>query len=98
MIVIMRPGASAAEIGAVIRKAQSLGIKTHPIYGENRTVVALVGDLTRLSREAFNAMDGVHETMRIQEPYKLTSRTARPDSSIIELDNGSVRIGGLGGM
>ena len=51
MIVVMKPGATAAEIGAVIRKAESMGVKTHPIYGDNRTVVALVGDLTRVNRD-----------------------------------------------
>jgi 3-deoxy-7-phosphoheptulonate synthase len=94
MIVVMKPGATAAEIGAVIRKAESLGCKTHPIYGDNRTVVALVGDLTRLTRETFDQMDGVLQTMRIQEPYKLLSRTTRPDNSIIDVAEGRVRIGG----
>ncbi|MCC6458472.1 MAG: 3-deoxy-7-phosphoheptulonate synthase [Caldilineaceae bacterium] len=92
MIVVMKAGASQEEIKDVIRKAESLGVQTHPIYGENRTVVALVGDLTRVSREIFNAMDGVADTMRIQEPYKLASRTARPDNTVIEV--GTVKIGG----
>jgi 3-deoxy-7-phosphoheptulonate synthase len=92
MIVVMKAGAGQSELQAVIRKAESFGVKTHPIYGENRTVVALVGDLTRVSREAFNAMDGVQETVRIQEPYKLASRTARPHDTIIDVLG--VRIGG----
>ena len=94
MIVVMKPGATAAEIGAVIRKAESLGVKTHPIYGENRTVVALVGDLTRINRETFDQMEGVMQTVRIQEPYKLASRTTRPDNTVIEVADGRVRIGG----
>jgi 3-deoxy-7-phosphoheptulonate synthase len=94
MIVIMKPGASQAEISSVIRKAESLGVKTHPIYGESRTVVALVGDLTRVSREMFNAMDGVSEAVRIQEPYKLAARSTRPDNTVIELAQGRVRVGG----
>jgi 3-deoxy-7-phosphoheptulonate synthase len=90
----MKPGATAAEIGAVIRKAESLGCKTHPIYGDNRTVVALVGDLTRITRDIFDQMDGVLQTMRIQEPYKLLSRTTRPENSIIDVAEGRVHIGG----
>ncbi len=78
MIVVMKPGATAAEIGAIIRRAESLGCKTHPIYGDNRTVVALVGDLTHVTRETFDVMEGVLQTMRIQEPFKLASRTTRP--------------------
>jgi 3-deoxy-7-phosphoheptulonate synthase len=93
MIVVMKPGATAAEIGAVIRKAEQLGLKTHPIYGENRTVVALVGDLTGITRETFDAMAGVLQTMRIQEPYKLASRTTRPDNTVIDV-SGAVKVGG----
>ncbi len=85
MIVVMKPQATAADIGAVIRKAESMGVRTHPIYGENRTVVALVGDLTQISRQTFTAMDGVQDTVRIQEPYKLASRTTRPDNTVIEI-------------
>lgn len=92
MIVVMKSGITPAETQAVITKAQSLGVQTHPIYGENRTVVALVGDLTGISKDTFNAMDGVAQVMRIQEPYKLASRTARPENTIIEV--GTVRIGG----
>ena len=93
MIVVMKPGATAAEIGAVIRKAEQMGLHTHPIYGENRTVVALVGDLTGITRESFDAMGGVLQTVRIQEPYKLASRTTRPDNTIIDVA-GVVKVGG----
>jgi 3-deoxy-7-phosphoheptulonate synthase len=93
MIVVMQAGATTIDIKAVIQKAEALGVKTHPIYGENRTVIALVGDLTRISREAFNAMEGVHETVRIQEPYKLASRSTRPHDTVIAI-NDQVKIGG----
>lgn len=94
MIVVMKPGASRTEVQAVIEKAESLGVQTHPIFGAQRTVVAFVGDLTQISREAFNAMDGVKETLRIQEPYKLSSRTTRPDNSVVEIGASKVRVGG----
>ncbi len=94
MIVVMKSDASAAQIGAVIAKAERMNIKTHPIYGDNRTVVALVGDLTHVTRETFDTMDGVAHTLRIQEPYKLASRSAHPHDTIIELADGRVRIGG----
>jgi 3-deoxy-7-phosphoheptulonate synthase len=77
----------------MIRKAEQLGLKTHLIYGENRTVVALVGDLTSITRETFDVMAGVLQTMRIQEPYKLASRTTRPDNTVIDVSG--VGIGGV---
>jgi 3-deoxy-7-phosphoheptulonate synthase len=37
-------------------------------------------------------LDGVHEVVRISEPYKLASRTFKPDDTVVTL--GDVRIGG----
>lgn len=93
MIVVMKPGATGVEIDAVMKRAEQMGAKTHPIYGESRTVVALVGDLTGVDREVFDEMNGVAHTMRIQEQHKLTNRSIRPDNTIINVGNG-VRIGG----
>jgi 3-deoxy-7-phosphoheptulonate synthase len=94
MIVVMKPGATKAEIEAVIHRAEQMGCRPHPIFGEARTVIALVGDLTSVSREVFDEMTGVGQTMRIQEQHKLTNRTLRPDNTIIDILNGAVRIGG----
>ncbi len=92
MIVVMKPDSTPSELEAVMQRAQQMGAKTHPIYGESRTVVALVGDLTGVSREVFDEMNGVAHSMRIQEQHKLTGRTIRPDNTIINV--GGVRIGG----
>ena len=37
-------------------------------------------------------MDGVHEVLRITEPYKLASRTFKPEGTVVVIDD--VRIGG----
>lgn len=93
MIVVMKPDATGVEVDAVMKRAEQMGAKTHPIYGESRTVIALVGDLTRVAREVFDEMNGVAHTMRIQEQHKLTNRTIRPENTVINVGNG-VRIGG----
>jgi 3-deoxy-7-phosphoheptulonate synthase len=88
----MKPQASAAEIENVIQRAESMGAQTQPIYGENHTVIALVGDLTQVQRQTFDAMAGVQKTVRIQDPYKLASRTTNPEGTVIDV--GGVRFGG----
>jgi 3-deoxy-7-phosphoheptulonate synthase len=92
MIVIMKSDATAAEIAAVISKAESMGASSHPIYGADHTVVALVGDMTKVERSVFDAMAGVQKTVRIQEPYKLAGRTSHPHPTVIDV--GGVKIGG----
>jgi 3-deoxy-7-phosphoheptulonate synthase len=92
MIVIMKTDATAAEIAAVISKAEQMGASSHPIYGADHTVVALVGDMTRVERAVFDAMAGVLKTVRIQEPHKLAGRTSHPHPTVIDV--GGVKIGG----
>ncbi|MBX3000247.1 MAG: 3-deoxy-7-phosphoheptulonate synthase [Caldilineaceae bacterium] len=92
MIVVMKSDATAAEIAAVISKAEQMGASTHPIYGADHTVIALVGDMTRVERSVFDAMAGVLKTVRIQEPYKLAGRTSHPHQTVIDV--GGVKIGG----
>ena len=94
MIVIMKADAIAAEVGAVIAQAEKFGCQPHLIYGEEHIVIALVGDLTKVTQETFFKMTGVERTVRIQEPYKLSGRTARPSNSIIEVAGTAVRFGG----
>jgi 3-deoxy-7-phosphoheptulonate synthase len=92
MIVVMKADATTAEIAAVISKAEQVGASTHPIYGADHTVVALVGDLTKIERSIFDAMAGVQKTVRIQEAYKLAGRTSHPHKTIINV--AGLKIGG----
>ena len=92
MVVVMKAQATPAEIENVIQRAESMGAQTQPIYGDNHTVIALVGDLTQVQRNTFDAMAGVQKTVRIQDPYKLASRTTNPEGTVIDVEG--VRFGG----
>ncbi|MCB0098283.1 MAG: 3-deoxy-7-phosphoheptulonate synthase, partial [Caldilineaceae bacterium] len=94
MIVVMKPTATTAQIEEVFKHAADIGVQTHPIYGQQHTVVALVGDLTHVTREEFNKMDGVQKTVRIQEPYKLAGRTSHPHDTTVAIADGRVEFGG----
>ncbi|GAB4557985.1 MAG: 3-deoxy-7-phosphoheptulonate synthase [Anaerolineae bacterium] len=92
MIVVMKQDATVSEIGAVIAKVQELGLHPHPIYGEMRTVVAIVGEERVVSPEVFELMPGVEKTMPVLQPYKLASRDSKPEPTVVSLNG--LRIGG----
>ena len=96
MIVVMKPGATAGEIGAVIARVQELGLTPHPIYGEEHTVVAVVGNERKIDKEIFEVMPGVEKTMVVMHPFKLASRTSKPEDTVIALNG--VKIGGKKAM
>lgn len=89
MIVVMKVGASAKQIAAVIGRIESDGYRAHLSEGEERTIVGVVGESpTPLKQESYETMEGVDKVVRITEPYKLASRIFHPSDTLVPL-NGS---------
>jgi 3-deoxy-7-phosphoheptulonate synthase len=91
MVVVMKERASEAQIDSVIARLIELGMDVHRSSGATRTVLGVVG-AHKVEKELIEILDGVHEVLRITEPYKRASRTFKPEDTIITMDD--VRIGG----
>jgi 3-deoxy-7-phosphoheptulonate synthase len=91
MVVVMKERASEAQVEAVIAHLVELGMDVHRSSGAARVVLGVVG-AGKVDRGLVALMDGVHEVLRITEPYKLASRTFKADDTVITI--GDLRIGG----
>jgi 3-deoxy-7-phosphoheptulonate synthase len=91
MVVVMEERATEAQIEKVVARLVELGMDVHRSTGVSRTVLGVVGQ-KRPDAGLIEMMEGVHEVMRISEPYKLASRTFKPEGTIINV--GDIRIGG----
>lgn len=94
MIVVMKQGATPAQIEKVKSKVSEFGFTSHPIIGEERVVVACVGTGNRKDLEALRLIDGVQDLVPISKPYKLASREVRKETTVIDIGDGKVKIGG----
>jgi len=92
MVIVMKPDATREEIDRVIAKLSEMGFGTHPIYGVLKTVIGAIGDKRGVDERELKVLPGVEDVIKITEPYKLASRTFRPENTIVEI--GDVRIGG----
>lgn len=92
MIVVMRPGATAEEVKQVEHRLEELGFKTHPIYGQEKTVIGAIGDKKALSSEAIITMPGVEKIVPIMKPYKRVGRELKQEKTLVQV--GNVTIGG----
>ncbi len=92
MVVVMRERASDAQVQNVIAKLTEMGFDVHRSTGALRTVLGAVGGSRQFDTALLEVLDGVQEVHRITEPYKLASRTFKPDNTVITI--GDVRIGG----
>jgi 3-deoxy-7-phosphoheptulonate synthase len=91
MVVVMKERATEAEIDAVIARLIDLGMDVHRSSGATRTVLGVVG-AQKVDPQLVAILDGVHEVLRISEPYKRASRSFKPDDTVVAL--GDVRVGG----
>jgi len=91
MIVSMKPGASVAEIGAVLRACQAQGLRPVPSHGEQRTVVGVLGADQATDRAALAALPGVEQIAPVSAAFKLVSREFRAEPTVVQA--GPVRIG-----
>ena len=91
MVVVMQERASEAQIEQVVKRLVEMGMDVHRSTGVTRTVLGAVGQGTP-DAGLIEMLDGVHEVLRISSPYKLASKTFKPDPTVVTV--GDVRIGG----
>src|SRR5437762_5830801 len=95
MLIVMDAGARPEQIEAVVRHVEKMGLKAHPIPGAHRTAIGITGTQQRAADpEVLENFPGVREIIRVSHPYKLVSREAKPDDSVINV--GGVDVGGNG--
>ena len=92
MIVIMKQGASRAQIANVTARVEGLGCRVHLSEGEERTIIGVIGNGRPLDRAPLERMDGVERTVPILRPFKLASREFHPQDTVVKVNG--VSIGG----
>jgi 3-deoxy-7-phosphoheptulonate synthase len=93
MLVVMRHGATAAEIDRVVRTIQEMGYQAAPMPGAQRTAVGLVGNDGRVDGSRIEALPGVAQVIHVTQPYKQVSREWRPENTVVTIAPG-VTVGG----
>jgi 3-deoxy-7-phosphoheptulonate synthase len=94
MLVVMEAGARPEQIEAVVRHIERMGLKAHAIPGANRTAIGITGQQGTADPVVLENYPGVKEVIRVSHAYKLVSREAKPDDSVINV--GGVDVGGNG--
>ncbi len=100
MIVVMKAEATRDEIDQVIRQIEQLGLRSHPIVGTERTVVAALGEKRDGAKQALETCDGVEKVVPILAPYKMASTEVKHERTRVrvqQLEVGDGRIGLIAG-
>jgi 3-deoxy-7-phosphoheptulonate synthase len=90
MLVVMKSGATPAQITRVIETIEGLALTPHPLPGATRTAIGITGNTGAVDSRALEVLDGVSECIRVTKPFKLASREMHPADSVIELPQGRI--------
>ena len=93
MLIVMRHGATTAEIQRVVAVIEELGYKARPMPGAQRTAVGLVGNDGRVDASRLEALPGVQEVIHVSKPYKQVSREWKEENTVVRLPGG-ITVGG----
>ena len=96
MLIVMQSHATEEQIRAVCTRIESLGLKAHPIPGSLRTAIGITGNKGSVDLGVLESMSGVVECIPVSKPYKLVSRDAKEEDSVIRIPtpSGDVLVGG----
>ncbi len=94
MLVVMRHGASAADVERVVAIITEMGYAAHPMPGAQRTAVGIVGNDGRIDAGRIEALPSVVRIIHVTQPYKQVSREWRDEPTIVTIAPG-VSFGGI---
>jgi 3-deoxy-7-phosphoheptulonate synthase len=87
MMIVMKEGASAGEIDAVVARVESVGAQAHVSQGELVTVIGAIGDREHVANLQLEGYPGVDHVTPITKPYKLASLQFRKgERTVIDIE------------
>ncbi len=90
MIIVMKQGATQAQVTNVTARIEQWGCQAHISEGEERTIIGIIGNGRPLDRAPIERLSGVERTVPILRPFKLASRDFHPKDTVIDLNGVSV--------
>ena len=90
MLIVMKPGATASEIDAVVNVVEAVGFRAHPMPGATRTAIGITGNEGPIDGRRFENLAGVAEVIRVTKPYKLITLDLRPEKTIVRVGDATI--------
>ncbi len=92
MLVIMKYNATDEQIQTVLREIERLGLEAHSMPGPTRTAIGITGNQSPIDQAMIEGLPGVVQTIRVTKPFRLVSRDAKPEDTVVNVNG--VKVGG----
>lgn len=95
MIIVLKRGTTKKEQDEIIEKINKMGLTVKDASSEQHGVLGLVGDTSKVDITQLQAHHNVEKVIKVQEPFKLASRTFQPSDTVIDVDGHKIGGGNL---
>jgi 3-deoxy-7-phosphoheptulonate synthase len=92
MLIVMDSAATPEDVARVVEAVEGLGFQAHAIPGAQRTAIGVTGNRGSVESASLENLPGVAEVIPVTAPYKLVSREAKREDTVVSI--GGVPVGG----
>jgi len=85
MIIVLKAGATDADVQRVVDRVKSLGLEVMVSRGVQRTIIGVIGEEDRLREIPLDAIAGVEQVMQVLKPYKRASREFHENDTVVDV-------------
>lgn len=87
MLVIMARDASEEQIQNVVKQIEQAGFSAQVVPGKTRVAIGVTGNISPLDPALVDSLPGVMQTFRVSQPFRLASREAHAENTVIQVGN-----------
>lgn len=95
MIIVMTTTATPAQLDRVVQTVQNAGLQVQINQGEERVVLGILGDKSRIHQIPLDVFEGVDRVVPISSSHKLSSREFHPSNTVIDVNGVKIGDGSL---
>lgn len=92
MVIVMEKHSEKEYKKKVVDKIKALGLGVHISEGDDKYLIGLIGDTSKVSEEQIGIMHGVEKVIHIKESYKLVNKGFKGENTIVDVNG--VKFGG----
>lgn len=74
-----------AELDAVVKAVEDMGLRASPIPGSERPAVGVLGNEAYVDDSTIRDLPGIQEIIHVSKPYKMVSRDFHPQSTVVTI-------------
>jgi 3-deoxy-7-phosphoheptulonate synthase len=85
MLIVMSQKTTKAELDAVVKAVEDMGLRASPIPGSERPAVGVLGNEAYVDDSTIRDLPGIQEIIHVSKPYKMVSRDFHPQSTVVTI-------------